>query len=258
MSRNIDNFDNLDDAHLETILRSIGAELHLQHTLQPIQAERIVHVTKARKRLRAYAITFISICALVFATPAVRAAVANWFGIGSTEIKISPNLTSLEPLSDCRSGNETSCTFPKIDQALAEINGSSAAASLGFALPDLSTTPLGKQVRFATMPEGGVLVIWADNSTLWLHSVSIEPAMLLKKLGGSGVTTSAVNNLGDAAIAISGPHWLQTPHRKILATNTILWVRGMNEFRLESNLPPDQLINVARELDDQFKLVEMP
>jgi hypothetical protein len=125
-------------------------------------------------------------------------------------------------------------------------------------LPRLDGTELGAPAGFASMPEGGVLVVWPDGSTLWLHE---RPGggdagdgdgagdVLLDKRVADADLVQRVEGLGDAALAVSGAHQLHTPHRGIAATTTVLWTSGAWELRLEADRPVEELVAIARDLD---------
>ena len=114
----------------------------------------------ARSR-RWLAIAAAIVAVLVGATLAiapVREAVADFLGIGSTEIEVVPE-SEADPAG-----------LPTIDAGLVDITTSAAESRLGQALPDVAPTSLGEPDRIMAMPEGGVLLAWADGATtLWIH-----------------------------------------------------------------------------------------
>jgi hypothetical protein len=238
----------LDDDRLAEVLASVGA---LLVTVPDITLDPAVVRTPARTRQRstpsprwrwrwrwqwAPALAAVLIAAVVLTVAPVRSAVAGWLGIGSTSIQIDPTPPS------------TVAALPSIDAGLRRIDRASAAAQLGSLPVGLDATTLGPPAGFATMPEGGVLVVWADATTLWIHDADVEAGMLFDKLVQSGQSVQSVDELGDQALVISGDHFLRTPHRMIAATTSVLWQSDDREYRLESDRDGAELIALARQI----------
>jgi hypothetical protein len=166
----------------------------------------------------------------------VRSAVAGWLGIGSTSIQIDPTPPS------------TAAPLPSIDAGLRRIDRATAAERLGSLPVALDATTLGPPTGFATMPEGGVLVVWPDATTLWIHDAEVDAGMLFDKLVQAGQSVQPVDGLGDRALVITGDHFLRTPHRTIAATTSVLWQSDDREYRLESDRDDAELIELARQI----------
>jgi hypothetical protein len=221
---------DLDDDHLADVLASVG--------------ELLVTVTTTRSGARlwrwrvavAAAAAVVAIGVVMVAVAPLRNAVAGWFGIGSTSIEIDPVPDAgVAPLSSIDAG------LRRIDQATAE-------ARLGVPLGDLGRTALGAPAGFAEMPEGGVVVVWPDGSTLWVHGATVDAGPLFEKLVSAGETVQRVDGLGDGALAVSGDHFLRTPHRTVAAATAVLWQSGHWELRLESDRDVAPVIELARQL----------
>jgi hypothetical protein len=178
----------------------------------------------------------VLIATVVLTVAPVRSAVAGWLGIGSTSIQIDPTPPS------------TIGAMPSIDAGLRRIDRATAAERLGSLPVALDATSLGPPTGFATMPEGGVLVVWADGTTLWIHDADIETGTLFDKLVQAGQSVQPVDELGDRALVITGDHFLRTPHRMIAATTSVLWQSDDREYRLESDRDDAELIELARQI----------
>ena len=177
-----------------------------------------------------------AVVTVVVAVAPLRGAVADWLGLGSTSVRIDPSPTS------------TSVVVPSIDAGLPMIDRAEAEQRLGVPLPVLDDTALGVPSGYARMPEGGVLVVWPDASTLWIHVESIDPDVYFQKIVASSSVVRRLDDLGDSAMVIVGGHFLQTPHRTVTAATAVLWRSGDLEYRLESERDAADLIALAREL----------
>lgn len=227
---------DLSDERLATVLASVGEHLDLDGPGRDVSAEASA---APRIRLRpallaaAAAIVAIALAAAVFAP--VRSAVADWLGIGSTSLERVPDVDD-EGLAP-------------IDDGLVRISIEEAERRLGRPLGHISTTALGPPATISEMPEGGVLVGWPEGATtLWIHAVDPDAGTLLTKILSSDTGVTEVSGLGDVAVAIEGPHVLQTPHRRIAAGTVLIWADGPTELRLESDLPLTTLTTLAPHL----------
>lgn len=230
---------DIDDRRLAEVLVSVG---NLLVTDAPEPAATAARSPRSRRTLwqpggLRWTFVVVLVLAVVAVTVApVRRTVADWLGIGSTQIDIEPT-TSIAPLPSIAAG------LPRLDEA-------TAAAKVGVDLTGLGARALGAPAEFADMPEGGVLVIWRDGSSLWIHlRTGPEPHELLHKLVSNGEDVHEVDGLGDDALVVSGTHMLETPHRTVAATTVVLWLSGDLELRLESDRDPSALIELARQLD---------
>ncbi len=222
---------DLDDDRLAEVLADVGQQLFTgPATVSARDARRWQSV--ARIALAAAA----AVVLLVLAITPLRTAVADWLGIGSTRIRIDPSpTTTIEEVQS-------------IDADLTRIDRARAEEIIGESLGGLDGSDLGAPSGFARMPEGGVLVLWPDGSTLWIHVESIDADRYFDKLVSSGAQIQRVDGLGDSAMVIEGDHLLQTPHRIVLATTAVVWRTDAMEYRLESVREPDDLIAIARQL----------
>ncbi len=220
----------MDDAHLEAVLASIGPLL----VLEPLTSAQ--SPPPWRRWWARLGVVVAALGVAVLGVAPLRGAVADWLGIGSTQVDVRPDSVVPESL-------------PSIDAGASLISPTVAAAQLGQPTFDrVVDSALGEPSGFALVPEGGVLTVWPDGTTLWVHTADVDPSMWLQKLVGSAEDVSAVDGLGDDAIAIAGDHVLQTPHRTVAAPNTVLWTDGPLEFRLAGDAPIDDLIDTARNL----------
>jgi hypothetical protein len=230
---------DIDDDRLAEVLASVG---NLLQTAAPAAAATEARPPRSRRGLwqpRAvrWAFVVVVVLAVVAVTVApVRRTVADWLGIGSTQIDIGP-ASSVAPLPSIATG------IPPLDEA-------AAAAKVDVDLAGLGASALGAPSAFADMPEGGVLVIWRDGTSLWIHRpLGPEPSDWLHKMVAEGEDVQEVTGLGEDALVVSGTHMLETPHRTVAATTVVLWLSGDLELRLESDRDPSALIELARQLD---------
>ncbi len=224
------------DARLAQVLASVGEHLDTDPATT-IGRERDP-VWSPWHWLAAAAATVALLVGLTLAIAPVREVVADFLGIGSTKVEVVP-----EPEAD-PSG------LPTIDEGLRVISPSAAESLLGNALPDVAATRLGEPEQIAAMPEGGVLLVWSDGATtLWIHDGSIPGDMLYSKLIDAGQDARAIDDLGDAALMVTGEHILETPNRRVKAATVVLWTDAETEYRLESDLGPTTMVDIARDLD---------
>jgi hypothetical protein len=242
---------DLDDHRLELVLASIGEHL----STEPVPDARARPAS--RRWVLGLAVAAATVLALVLAIAPVRSAVAGWLGIGSTRIVVDPTIgtpapadttTAAASASTTSTVPDTATTLPGIADGLRQIDARGAEDLLRRPLPTLDGTSLGPPAGYRVMPEGGVLVVWPDSTTLWIHRRGIDGEQLVSKLVSAGEAVQAVEGLGDAALAVVGGHVLDTPHRTISVDTTVLWQDGDLEWRLESDRPVEELIALARQL----------
>ena len=230
------------EARLARVLVSVGEHLDTD----PAAATAIGSVSttdrfRSPRSRRWLAIAAAVAAVLVGATLAiapVREAVADFLGIGSTGIDVVPE-SEADPTG-----------LPTIEAGLREITPAAAASRLGQALPDVAATSLGEPDRIMAMPEGGVLLAWADGATtLWIHEGLMPGDMLFKKLLDAGQAARSIDGLGDSALAVTGEHILETPSRRLKAGTVLLWTDEAIEYRLESDLDEATMLAIAHDLD---------
>lgn len=236
---------DLDDDRLAEILADIGQRL----VTGPVANQEVgssagpvpwtMEALTGRRRGRVVALAALgvvaSVIAVIVTVAPLRSAVADWLGLGSTRIQIQPPPSSTQPM------------LP-IDAGLRMIDRNQAEQRLGAPLPMLDDTALGVPAGFAAMPEGGVLVVWPDGSTLWIHVETIDADVYFDKLVTSEAVVQRLDDLGDSALLIIGDHFLQTPHRTVAAGTAVLWRSGDVEYRLESARDATTVISLARRL----------
>ena len=70
--------------------------------------------------------------------------------------------------------------------------------------------------------------------------------MFVKKLVDAGEPAESIAGVGDEALIVEGTHVLETPHRRLAADTVLLWVDGDKEYRLESDLDRDTMVEIAQ------------
>jgi hypothetical protein len=171
----------------------------------------------------------------------VREAVAGWLGIGSTEIE-------RVPLGEGDPGD-----LPYLGDDLDPVSRRVAEARLGVPLPDTDDTDgtdgpeLGPAPVLAIPSEGGVIMAWSDGATtLWVQRTAQPADQAIEKLLTMDDGFERVDDLGDDAAVVEGPHILLTPERRLAAGTVVIWVDHDLEYRLESDLGVDEMLAVAR------------
>ena len=220
----------LDDARLERVLASIGEDLEVTAAPRPTGVWET-------PRLRLVAALLILVIAASLVITPVRRTVADWLGIGNTDVEVDPSAAG------------AAGSLPSVAVGLDPVTDDEAETLVGEPLPLLDATDLGSPSGLARMPEGGVLVVWPDATTLWIRHADGEPGQWMQKVLSTVDQAVRVDDLGDEALAITGDHVLLTPHRRLSAGNVVLWLSGDLELRLEGDRPIPELIALARAID---------
>jgi hypothetical protein len=226
--------ETFSDARLDAILLSVGDHLVIS-SVAPREAAAPSVSPWPRRLAVAAAVLAIALVATVAVAPA-REAVARWLGIGSTRIERVPG------------GESDPSGLPTISSALTPASVEEAEEALGEALPVVEA--LGPPEAVYVPPEGGVILFWPEGSTtLWIRDPDFEPEMFVKKLVDAGEPAESIAGVGDEALIVEGTHILETPHRRLAAGTVLLWVDGDKEYRLESDLERDAIVDIARSVE---------
>lgn len=231
--------EELTTAKLEAVLVSIGHHLEIPADVARPATDRSVPFRRgfSRPLLVAAAVAAI-VAGAAAAVPATRAAIADVLGIGSTRIEITG-----EPFD----GSD----LPHLAEGLRPVSVEDAITIVGRDLPDTSRTALGPPVALYRMPaaEGGVLLAWReDTATLWVRPTR-EGDIIFRKLLASAEGVEPVDDLGTEALVLTEAHVLETPLRRLSAENVVIWYDDANEYRLEADLSPAALIDLARSFE---------
>jgi hypothetical protein len=226
----------IDDAHLEEVLASIGPLLVLEPAAVTAVTPELAGSPRRWRRWIAGGAA-AAVLAIGGLSP-LRGAVADWLGIGSTQVEVRPDPDAVP------------ASLPGIADGAMPISPRQAAGRLEPQLLErLDDTELGAPAGYALIPEGGVLVVWSDRTTLWVHGSRMGVDGWLEKLVATDQQVQRVDDLGDDALAVLGDHVLETPDRTVRAGTTVLWTRGATELRLAGDRPLDELVEAARVLD---------
>jgi hypothetical protein len=192
---------------------------------------------RGRALLVAAAVLLLAVVSVLIVAPA-REAVADWLGLGSTEVRIEPDGTTV-PLA----------ALPTLADGARVARAAEAAAELGRALPTVTRADTDAAPAYAIPVEGGVLVRWPGrDETLWIHAVTDESVGYFKKFATPDAAIEDVDGVGDAALWLGGAHVLETPGRALAAQNVLLWLDDGLEWRLEGDLGRDEMVAIARAL----------
>lgn len=217
----------LDDDRLAIVLASVGAHL----VVEGEGTERTAGGRWSRPLLAAAVVLALGTGAVLAIAPA-RRVVSDWFGAGRVEVEL---VRDTEPVA----------SLPSFTDAARHIDPAAATEVLGRPMPDVSGSSLGAPSGWWTVPEGGVLVGWADGKTsLW---VTRDEALLEKTVGSADVV-EPIDGLGDEAFSVAGDHLLVTPHRRVAAESVVVWSHDGLTFRLEGTADTDTLVAIARQL----------
>jgi hypothetical protein len=181
------------------------------------------------RRLLAAAVLVVALLATALAIAPVRHAVAGWLGIGSTTVE---------------RGEPSPAPLPGFLVGMQPVDAAEAARRLGRPLPVV--TALGPPDGVYAAPEGGVVLAWADGQvSLWVHRDADAP-FLLKKIASVATDVEVVSGPGDQALWVGGPHVFESPVRHVQADSVLLWIQGIDEYRLEGDRSRDGLVAIAR------------
>ena len=228
-----------------------------------------VHRVQSRRALRLAGAVAVVLVVVAIGLPGPRHAVARWLGFDSVRIEpavtvptsISPPTTAGAPAA---TSTATSIVVPALDLGAAT-SIEDAMARTG--LPDPTPTLLGEplSVHVVQPPDSGQIVLVYPPSDLLPESsvtgagalVSVMPAKIdegfFQKTLGATSTVRSVDVDGAPGYWIEGsPHELLfefgdqiLPDTFRLATNTLLWQRGDDVYRLEADIDLDTALRIA-------------
>lgn len=222
------------DAHLEAVLASVGDHLVVP---PPVPWEGEGASGRPSRHRRASALVAAAVLVVTGAATVVApvrdaaAQVGDWLGIGHTRIE-----------HEAAPGADPSGLLP-VAAGLEAVSPADAEAELGRSLP---TVDLGDPDLLAVMPEGGVLLGWDEAATtLWVRPTADPAATRVTKVVEE-LAGERVPGLGESAVYVGGDHVLVTPYRRVASEAVLLWIDAGLEYRLESDLPYDDLLTTAR------------
>ncbi len=227
--------ERMSDRRLDAVLASIGEHLEVDEPAAFPTAHPNDH-HRSRRLLAVAAVVAIVVAGTLVVAPA-RHAVAGWLGIGSTRIELE---------NDQPAGADS---LPSIVEDSEMIPFDKAEVALAEPLPDIPETGLGPPDGVVAAPEGGNIIVWSEsNTTLWIRVADSTGSINTKVLGPDAEFRS-VTGLGDDALLVTGDHLLRTPQRQVSASTVLLWINSGIGYRLESTLPEDEMIEIARAIE---------
>ncbi len=197
----------------------------------------------------------------LFAVPPVRAVLLDWFQIGAVRIwLVDPTPTATSPMH-----TQTPIPTPTPLATPFDLAGATTLAT--------AQAQAGFPVRWPTHPAdlgapdgvflqelGGsvVVLVWLDptqptRARLSLHILG--PGTFAEKGNAQQVGQATVN--GKAAVWAEGPYMLgyrAGPHatewdvRRIVEGHVLIWTEGELTYRLESDLPLEEVVRIAESL----------
>jgi|GEM_PF-3186801 len=219
----------------------------VEPALAAVNAE--ASVLPLRRRMRSKRVTTMAAALLLalVATVAIspmREAVADWFGIGATQVVFDPtdDLSSLSQTSVAALQGRT------VDSALNPLPGFEAPAAV-FDLEDVRGRTYVWSVR-ENRPALGDTDIG-----VMLTGRSVDGAQATKRLVTEGVPEPVLIAV-DTGADLNGL-WIADAHeftaggtdRPALSSSVLLWTSGTTQFRLEANLDLEAMTSLAASVD---------
>ena len=228
-------------------------------------------VLTPRRGLRLAAAVIVVLAVAVVAVPGPRHAIARWLGFDSVRIEpgnitIPTVATSIVPATTQPSTSAESTTTAPVPELGLGAPVSIDAAMSEAGLPDPTPTLLGdpQSVHVVQPPASGQIVLVYAPSPLLPESsvtgvgalVSVMPAHIEEGFFGKTLGESTVRSVdvdGAPGYWIEGaPHQLLfsfgnevLPDSLRLATNTLLWQRGEQVYRLEADVTLETALRIA-------------
>jgi hypothetical protein len=229
------------DARIAAALATLRDDLLVPDAPLDVAAATVVADEPRRRRPELVAAAIVAVALVIaLAVAPAREAVADWLGIGSTEVRIDPER------------GEPDGSLPAIEDGARPVDADGARRALGRDLPPLQHPDTESPPQLAVPIEGGVLVRWAGRTeTLWIHDAGPEPIDYLKKFATDDADIHFVDGLGEQALWLGGAHVLDTPGRVIAARNVLLWLDDGLELRLEGDLDRAAMIALAHGLGSE-------
>jgi len=187
----------------------------------------------------AVAAALLALAIALAASPAVRARLAAWLGVGSVRIQRVERLPDIGPAANLGLGERTSLAaarrrtgldVPVVralgapDAVYVQRGGGGAVSLVYVARSGLPPSTNGIGALLSILPAGGLAPV--------------------QKLVDGGVPITRVRIRGAHGYFIGGEHVFAPPQR--LAGRTLLWARGGVTYRLEGALPLDTAVRRAR------------
>lgn len=191
-----------------------------------------------RRRVLAAAAAVLAVIALSVAVPSTRRAMAEWFGLRKMEVRFVGDRAA-DPDG-----------LPRFADGVAAISVDDALATVGLDGTRLVDVGLGPPEFAGQPPEGGVLVAWDRDTTLWIRPLRPPPdaSELVTKQLSVDDAALPIAEIGDGAVYVDGEHVLATPSRRVAADRILWWIDDGTEYRLESDRPLDELVEIAQGL----------
>jgi hypothetical protein len=226
------------------VAQRIAAEPR-QRPWRPWPALRMPGMSVLRPAPAAFAAALVALtlAATLAASPAVRARVADWLGIGAVRIERVDRLPAVGPADDLGLGRRTSAAAARRATDLPV----PAIGALG--APDaVYATPAGRagaaRVSVVYVARRGLPATTSGLGALLTVLPGGDPG-IVKKLADVRTSVEILEVDGALGAFVSGgAHVVGPPNR--LAGNTLIWVRGSVTYRLEADLGRDAMLRLAR------------
>lgn len=221
----------------------------VEPVLRELTAPTPIASHKPRRRLVVAAAAASFALLAVLAISPMRAAVADWFGIGATEIIVDPT-----------------ADLPELSAATAELFGGVVVASPLSPLPQLGSPA----AVLDTEPAGSRVYLWAaSNGRPALSDTGVGVILSVRTISGPLATKRMTAEVGAAPVdfvssgnAVTGI-WIDGDHaftpggstEPLLAGRVLLWTLGTVQYRLEANLDLAAMTELAGQVQGGTNLL---
>jgi hypothetical protein len=204
-----------------------------------------------RSRLVWVGVSAALLVLILMAVPTVRAQVLEFLQIGAVRIWISKPTPTI-------SGTPSS-TFPSLADLAGETTLESARSELDFPIqipvypPDLGHPD---RVFFQDLGGQAVLLVWmapTEPGRVRMNLLILGPGAMVQK--GQPVVLEETQVNGKSAVWMEGPHFLHLGGSMyqlvplVVEGNILIWERDGITYRLETDLPLDEAVQIAESVE---------
>jgi len=191
----------------------------------------------ARRTLLVAALVITVVTGTVLSIAPARRVVGGWLRAGGIDVSVDPDV-----------GGHID-GLPSFIEDATPIDPDRASDLLVRPPTGLGSASLGAPDGWWTVPEGGLLLTWnEDQTSLWIVVTDDHQTGMIDKLVASAQAATAQPGLGDGGLAVSGPHVMQTEHRRVAANSVVAWPDGGFTWRLESVADLDDVVARAESI----------
>jgi hypothetical protein len=209
-----------------------GAAGMEQAVMTRLQRTEPASARPARRRIRTVAVGLAVVVALLFATPSVRAAVADWFGFGAVIVREGDPETSPSPAPSAPTGRPQS-----LDDAAARV------AFTVYEIPGLGDPDrawVSRDRRILTIDWDGRLRLDQSSSLSYRFRKTAPSFRRVTVDGHEGLWFEDSHD-----VLVIGPDGAEIPETLRAAGRTLVWTIGDTTLRLEGDLSLARALQLA-------------